>query len=151
MTAACFKARQVLNFLGCKLANSSSLKRNLWTSFAELRMGLKQMWQPLKNTHEQTEHNLWTREKRKPLNLNQISQIWRAESSIFLFSSQRIFWKKFMSLYFISSFFQITPDFFQTGQLAQTKPQTGQFAISLVFEILASILATNHNPYLFKN
>lgn len=56
-----------------------------------------------------------------------------------------------MSLYFISSFFQITPDFFQTGQLAQTKPQTGQFAISLVFEILASILATNHNPYLFKN
>lgn len=56
-----------------------------------------------------------------------------------------------MSLYFISSFFQITPDFFQTGQLAQTKPQTGQFAISLVFEILASILATNHNPYLFKH
>ena len=55
-----------------------------------------------------------------------------------------------MSLYFIS-FFQITRDFFQTGQLAQTQPQTGQFAISLVFEILASILATNHNPYLFKN
>lgn len=55
-----------------------------------------------------------------------------------------------MSLYFISSFFQITPDFFQTGQLAQTKPQTGQFAISLVFEILASILATNHNRIYLK-
>ena len=65
MTAACFKARQVLNFLGCKLANSSSLKRNLWTSFAELRMGLKQMWQPLKNAHEQTEHNLQKKGKTK--------------------------------------------------------------------------------------
>lgn len=34
-----------------------------------------------------------------------------------------------MSFYFISSFFQITPDFLQSGQLTQTKTQTGQLAI----------------------
>ena len=110
------------------LTNSSSLRRILWTSFAELRMGLKQMSQPLKNTRTN-----WTQplNKRKTKTAKFKSNIANLKSRIFNLPPfiTTYFLKKLMSFYFISSFFQITPDFFQSGQLAQTRPQTGQLAI----------------------
>lgn len=120
------------------LTNSSSLKRILWTSFAELRMDLKQMWQPLKNTRTN-----WTQplNKRKTKTAKFKSNIANLKSRIFNLPPfiTTYFLKKLMSFYFISSFFQITPDFFQTGQLAQTKPQTDQLATGFILTLPLSV------------
>ena len=149
------------------LTNSSSLKRILWTSFAELRMCLKQMWQPLKNTRTN-----WTQplNKRKTKTAKFKSNIVNLKSRIFNLPPFKK--KKIEKIDVILFYFFIFPNnsgLFPNWSVSSNKTSNRSVScpvlfflfpfqlnrqnstISLVFEILASILATNHNPYLFKN
>ena len=124
MMAACFKAGQVLN-----IDKFLQFKKDLMDILCRITDGLEANVATFKK-HTRTN---WTQplNKRKTKTAKVKSNIANLKSRIFNLPPfiTTYFLKKLMSFYFISSFFQITPDFFQSGQLAQTRPQTGQLAI----------------------